>query len=364
MTMAAQHKNPLRIGLLGAGMIGREHAALLAKHAGTRLVALADPSPEAVAYAASLGVPHHANYIEMLDQERLDAVIVALPNALHVEAGLACVERGLPMLMEKPIAENVATAMRLVEAAEAARVPMLVGHHRRHSPDIREARRAIAAGELGDITAISGMWMVKKQDSYFDAAWRRKIGGGPMLINLIHDIDCLRYMCGDIESVQAIASSKARGFEVEDTAAVIFRFASGALGSFTMSDVVPSPFTYDVTSGQALYFHHEPENCYYIGGRKATLALPSMNLWGHETPAGDWRDRTVRRGLQPQFSSAYDNQLNHFVAVARGEAEPVVSGRDAMTTLAVTLAVDRAAREGRSVLVAEMLTGSAAPSTV
>ncbi|MDB5894337.1 MAG: hypothetical protein JWQ88_1868, partial [Rhodoferax sp.] len=230
------------------------------------------------------------------------------------------------------------------------------GHHRRHSPDIREARRAIAAGELGDVTAINGMWMVKKHDSYFDAEWRRKPGGGPMLINLIHDIDCLRHLCGEIDSVQAIASSQARGFEVEDTAAIIMRFQSGALGSFIMSDVVPSPFTYDVTSGQALYFHHEPENCYYIGGRKATLAVPTMQLWGHETPGGDWRDRTVRRGLQPMFSSAYANQLDHFVAVARGEAEPLVSGRDAMATLAVTLAVGRAAREGRAVSTAEMFT--------
>ncbi|APW40672.1 hypothetical protein RD110_13075 [Rhodoferax koreense] len=347
-------KPPLRIGLLGAGLIGREHATLVLKHPGTVLVALADPSPEAVGYAASLGVPHYASYLEMLDKEALDAVIVALPNALHVEAGLACVERQLPMLMEKPIAENVAAAMRLVDAAEAAGVPMLVGHHRRHSPDIREARRAVQAGELGDIVAVNGMWLVKKQDRYFDAAWRRQPGGGPMLINLIHDIDCLRYMCGDIESVQAIASSQARGFAVEDTAAVIFRFTSGALGTFMMSDVVPSPFTYDVTSGQALYFHHEPENCYYIGGRKGTLALPMMHLWGHETADGDWRDRTVRRGLQPVFSSAYVNQLENFIAVARREAEPVVPGRDAMQTLAVTLAVDRAAREGRPVPVAEL----------
>ncbi len=352
-------QNALRIGLMGAGLIGREHAALVLKHPGTVLTAIADPSPEAKAYAASIGVPLYEQYRDMLEKEQLDAVIVALPNALHVEAGLACVARKLPMLMEKPIAESVAASLQLVQAAEAANVPMLVGHHRRHSPDIREAKRAIEAGELGDITAVNGMWLVKKQDHYFDAEWRRKPGGGPMLINLIHEIDCLRTMCGEIDSVQAIASNKARGFEVEDTAAIIFQFASGAVGTFLMSDVVPSPFTYDVTSGQALYFHHEPENCYYIGGRKATLALPMMHLWGYETADGDWRDRTVRRGLQTPRSSAYVNQLENFIAVARREAEPVVSGRDGMMTLAVTLAVDRAAREGRAVHVSEMFAATA-----
>ena len=351
-------RSPLRIGLMGAGLIGREHAALILKNPAAQLVALADPSPESVAYAASLGVPHHARYEDMLAREQLDAVIIALPNALHVEAGLACVARGLPMLVEKPIAESVAAALELVEAAEQADVPLLVGHHRRHSPDIREAKRAIDAGELGTITAINGMWLVKKQDSYYDAAWRRQRGGGPMLINLIHDIDCLRALCGDIDSVQAMASNQARGFEVEDTAAVIMRFASGALASFVLSDVVPSPFTYDVVSNQALYFHHEQENCYYIGGRKGTLAIPTMHLWGHESADGDWRERSVRRGLQPVYSSAYVNQLEHFIAVGRREAAPVVSGREAMKTLAVVLAVDRAAREGRPVDVAEMLSAS------
>ncbi|MDB5849871.1 MAG: hypothetical protein JWP29_3623, partial [Rhodoferax sp.] len=293
--MATTAKAPLRIGLMGAGLIGREHAALILKNPASTLVAIADPSPEATAYAASLNLPLYADYHDMLTTEQLDAAVIALPNALHVEAGLACVARGLPMLVEKPIAESVAAALKLVDAAEQADVPLLVGHHRRHSPDIVAAKRAIDAGELGEVTAINGMWLVKKQDRYFDAAWRRERGGGPMLINLIHDIDCLRALCGDIDSVQAMASSKARGFEVEDTAAVIMRFASGALGSFVLSDVVPSPFTYDVVSNQALYFHHEPENCYYIGGRKGTLAIPTMHLWGHETPDGDWRERSVRR---------------------------------------------------------------------
>lgn len=353
--------SPLRIGLMGAGLIGREHAALVRQHAGALLVAMADPSPEAASFAASLGVPIYADYTQMLDSEKPDAVIVALPNALHVPAGLACVQRGLPMLMEKPIAERVSAALPLVLAAERAGVPMLVGHHRRHSPDIVEARRSIRAGELGDVTAINGLWLVKKPDDYFDAAWRREPGGGPMLINLIHDIDCLRFMCGDIDSVLAIASSRARGFEVEDTAAVILQFASGALGTFLLSDVVPSPYTWDVTSGQALYFHHEQENCFFIGGRQASLAVPTMHRWSYDNKPdgreGDWRDRLVRRGQQPPRSSAYVNQLDHFIAVARREAEPLVSGRDALHTLATTLAVDRAAREGRAVAVAEMLAG-------
>jgi len=89
-------------------------------------------------------------------------------------------------------------------------VPLLVGHHRRHSPNIREARRLIQDGLLGEIVAVNGMWMFDKPDNYFEAEWRKKRGGGPLLINLIHEIDCLRFIIGEIERVQVIASNTNR----------------------------------------------------------------------------------------------------------------------------------------------------------
>ena len=215
----------VRIALLGAGLIGREHAALVAAHPAASLVAIADPAAEAVGLAASLGAQHYDDYEQMLDEVAPDGVIVALPNTLHVDAGLACIARGIPVLVEKPIADTVASAMRLVEAGEEAGIPVLVGHHRRHGSDIREAKRAIESGELGRIVAINGIAAVAKHDTYFDADWRRLPGGGPLLINAIHDIDCFRTLCGEIESVQAIGSSAVRGHAVEDTVAVALQFA-------------------------------------------------------------------------------------------------------------------------------------------
>lgn len=345
---------PVRVALLGAGIIGREHVTLIRNHPQTELAGIADMSAEAKALAAEIGVPIFSDYRTMLDEVRPDGAVIALPNQLHLEAGLACVERRIPMLVEKPIADSVAAARRLVEAGEKAGVPMMVGHHRRHSPDIREARRAIQEGLLGEIVAVSGVCYFKKHDSYFDAEWRRQPGGGPLLINLIHDIDCFRFLCGDIESVQAIASNKVRQFAVEDTAAVAMSFESGALGTFMLSDCVPSPYVWDVGSGQALYFPSQPEDSYYIGGRNASLAVPTLDLWRHEN-GGDWRDPLVRHHLSTDRSSCYVNQLGNFIAMVRGEAEPVVTGRDGMMTLATTLAVGRAASERREVKVSEML---------
>ncbi len=350
----SEHSSPLRIGVMGAGVIGREHVALVNASPNTRLVAIADVTEAGREFALQQRVPCHADYYEMLDNGGLDAVIVALPNALHLEAGLACIDRGLPTLMEKPIADTLGSGVALAEASERAGVPVLVGHHRRHSPDMVEARRAIQAGELGPLVALNGMWLCRKHDDYFDQAWRREVGGGPILINLIHEIDILRYLCGEIESVQAVTSSQARGFDVEDSFAVVMAFENGAIGSFIGSDAVPSPFMWDVASGQSPNFPHYPSDCYVIGGQKGSLSVPGMSLWQHPEGA-DWRGELVQKRMQPPRTRCYTEQLEHFVAVARGEATPVIDAREGVMTLAATLAVEKAAREGRKVTVKEML---------
>jgi predicted dehydrogenase len=251
----------LKIGLLGAGQIGREHASLVRRCPAAALSGIADPGPQAKAFAHEIGVPYFSDFHAMLDETQPDGAIVALPNALHLSGGLACIERRIPTLIEKPIADTITAARSLVEESEAASVPVLIGHQRRHSPDIREAKRAISEGLIGDLVTVNGMWLSDKPETYFDVEWRRKPGGGPLLINLIHDLDCLRFICGEIHSVKAFKSRNARGFEVEDTASLAIAFESGALGTFIVSDAVASPFTWDLASGQALYFPHQPANC-------------------------------------------------------------------------------------------------------
>lgn len=344
---------PVRIAVMGAGLIGREHAALVSGHHDAALVAIADTAAAGRTVAESLGVPCFDDYERMLTEVAPEGVIVALPNSLHVEAGLACVARSIPVLVEKPVADTVAAAMQLVEAGEAAGVPVLVGHHRRHGPDIREAQRAIAGGELGMLVAINGMSVVRKHDTYFDAEWRRGSGGGPLLINAIHDVDCFRYLCGEIESVQAIGSNAGRGHEVADTVAVALQFEGGTLGTFMLSDAAPSPYFWEISAEQSLTFPHQAEDCYYVLGREAALAIPSLDVWQHAA-GGDWRDPLVRRRLQVARASCYVAQLQNFVAVIRGEDTPIVSGREGARTLAATLAIARAIAERRPVAVSEL----------
>ena len=224
----------VRIAIIGAGMIGRRHLRVLLEQPGYVAAAIADPSPQAKGLAEEHGIPWFDDYERMLDEVRPDGAIVATPNQLHVAAGLACVARGVPVLVEKPIADSLPEALRLVAAGEAAGVPILVGHHRRHNPIMQEAARVLRDGGVGRITAVVAMWLSHKPDDYFDVAWRREPGGGTVLINGIHEIDGLRMLCGEIESVQAEIATGARGLPVEDTAAAVLRFANGALGTLDL----------------------------------------------------------------------------------------------------------------------------------
>jgi predicted dehydrogenase len=350
---------PTRIALLGAGLIGREHAALLSRHPEIDLIAIADPTPAATELAANLGARHFAEFGEMLEATKPDGAIVALPNELHLAAGLACVQHGVPCLMEKPVAASVEAGLRLASASESAGVPILVGHQRRHSPDLREAKRLLEDGVLGDLVAVSGMYLVDKPDDYFRAEWRRMAGGGPILINLIHDIDALRFVCGEIRSVRAFVSNRVRQFAVEDTASLCLEFESGALGTFVLSDAVASPWSWDITSNQALYFPHQPGAHLFLGGRKASLSVSDMQLWRHANEGEHWQHPFVRQFMPGARSSAYLAQLDHFLAVIRREAKPVIDARDATTSLAATLAVARAAAEDRTVTIEEMLDAAA-----
>ena len=229
---------PLRIGVIGVGSIGRVHARLLADDPDCLLVALADPTPAGGELATELGVTWYRDHETLLAEESLDGVVVAVPTALHASVGLACVSAGVHMLMEKPITDELPAGRDLVSAAEAAGVRIVVGHHRRFDPAVERAREIIAGGELGRLVLVSAIWAARKPDDLL--AGRVAVGARGRIrscINLIHDLDCLRHICGEIVEVSAaIASRAVREFEVEDTAAIVLRFANGALGDRRHSD--------------------------------------------------------------------------------------------------------------------------------
>jgi predicted dehydrogenase len=336
----------VRIALIGAGTFGQRHLAYMQREPQCEIAAIADPMPAAAAFAQTNGYRYFADYRAMLDAAAPERAIIASPNALHAPMGEACAERGVHILVEKPIAETLAAANGLAAAVERAGVALLVGHHRRYNPVIEKAREIVRGGGVGRLTTVVAMWLIRKPDDYFDVAWRRGPGGGPVLINLIHDIDDLRFICGEIASVQALTAAQARGFSVEDTAVIALRFADGALGSVTASDAVPAPWSWEMTSGEAAQYPQRPENCYLFSGSEGSLTVPRLELWRYDGPKS-WTQPLGKQTLEVANEDPLVRQLRHFCAVIRGTEQARITGADATRTLAATLAVHASARDAK-----------------
>ncbi len=346
----------VRIGVIGAGLIGRKHIEVLRSgQAAYTLAGVADPSPDAQAEASELGYDCFATIEELLDKAKPDGAIIAVPNQMHVEAGLKCVERGVPIIIEKPVADTVADALRLIKAAEAAGVATLTGHHRRHNPIMRRAAELIRDGAVGRVVAATSVWLAHKPVGYHDLAWRREPGGGPVLINAIHEIDCLRMLCGDVDTVQAADSGAVRGFEVEDTAAAILRFKSGALGTLLLSDTVSSPWSWETTSGENPLYPKTGLDSIMVGGTRGSLTVPSLDLRWHEAGEESWWNPLQQKREPIIPADPYYEQMQNFADVIRGSEEPVLSGRDGTKTLATTLAITESAKTGEVVRIEDMM---------
>ncbi|MCY4286854.1 MAG: Gfo/Idh/MocA family oxidoreductase [Thiotrichales bacterium] len=344
---------PVRLALFGAGGIGMRHLALAEEEPECVLVAVADPLAAAAPATGRYQARFYRDYRELLAREQLDGAIVATPNDAHAEVGIACVERGLPVLVEKPITDTVASARALLAAAAQHGAPLAVGHHRRFDPAIGVARDAIRAGRIGRLAAVQCLWALRKHDAYYDAEWRRmRPSGGPALINLIHDVDLLRYLCGDVVSVYAEGGSELRGHEVEDTVAATLRFASGAVGTIVASDATPSPWSWECGTGENPLIPPTGRNCYRFLGTEGALALPRLDLWRHDdgVPAS-WHATIRARTLAVGPRAALKDQLRHFCAVVRRERAPRVSGEDGLRTLATTLAIIESMDRGAPIVV-------------
>jgi predicted dehydrogenase len=334
---------------VGAGFIGRQHIQRILENPSMELAGIIDPSVTAKEYAISLHARYFTDLSDCVRKVSLDGLIIATPNRSHVANGLVAVEAGIPMLVEKPISHDLASALKLVEAAEEAGIPILVGHHRRHSPLIREAKRIVASGRLGRVLAVSGFCLFRKPANYFEGehAWRGEAGAGVMLINLVHAIDDLRNLVGDIAGVQAAASNATRGLAVDDTAAVLLHFASGALGTLTISDAVASPWSWEMTSHENDAFPNTDEFCYLVAGTEASLTVPRLDVWHHTGES--WLTPIEKQRVVVTEEDPLKLQLQHFGAVIRGEAVPLLGGRGGARTLETTLAVHQAAATGKLV---------------
>lgn len=332
----------VRIAVLGLGSMGANHARVLAELPEADLVAVADPHAERLRDHAH-GASAYADYRELLANIGLDAVSVAVPTRLHLDVALACIERGLPVLVEKPIAADADEGEQLHTAAESAGVPLMVGHIERFNPAVRELKRRIAAGEAGRVLELRA----RRVGPFYQR--RRDVGVVQDLAT--HDIDVMRDLLScEVERVQA-ETQEGVLTEHEDALTGLLRFEDGAIGVLDVNWLTPVKVRELVVLGERGMFVVD-----YIAQElrfrrsDASQATAGPDVWPPQSPATP-ADASLE--LVPvEREEPLRAELLAFLAVARGEASPAVSAADAIAALRVAEALVEAGRRGSQVRVA------------
>ena len=193
----------VNLGLVGVGSIGVRHIQAIDKVDEISLVAIADPSPVAAEFGKARSIPVYADAESMFQAGGMDAVIISTPTEKHHKIVMVALTHHLTVLVEKPISATVEEARDITRFANEQGCHVLVGHQRRYYPCAEKARDIIQSGQLGTLMAVIGQWTARKDDPYYAPEWRREVEAGPILTNLIHEIDLLRFICGDITTVSA-----------------------------------------------------------------------------------------------------------------------------------------------------------------
>jgi UDP-N-acetylglucosamine 3-dehydrogenase len=334
----------LAFGVIGLGF-GANHARVLHGLPGVRLAAVCDLDESRLA-AASEGrqVLIYQDHAAMLRDQRLDAVVVATPERLHVPIALAAIEAGCAVLVEKPLAPSYEEAAELVGAASAAGVPLMAGHIERFNPAVQKMRHLVQEGRAGDVLHLAARRTAPMRERAQDV--------NVIHDSALHDIDAMRYVLG--EEVDSVFAQSQSGINMpfEDTLAGVLRFApsggrAGAIGSLEVNWLSPlriRELTVLGTKGilvldyaaQTLEFH-------------AAASRPAGAARDWSTESSRLRDPQAQIPIEPREQLLLE--LSAFVEALRNSEPMPVSGEDALQTLAVADALTQSARSGKTVTV-------------
>ena len=341
-------KKPLKIVVVGPGLMGKKHIQLIHENPNCELLAIIAPESKInLDTAKKNGVSLYTSLELCIANNHIDGVIIASPNEFHAHQGYVCIHAGIPVLIEKPITSNLDDARNLFNLVREKDAKALIGHHRAYSPLMSNAKKIIESGKLGRLVSVMGSAQFYKPSHYFaDGPWRKEIGGGPILINMIHEIGNMRSLCGEISSVQAISSNKVREFAVEDTVAINLKFENGVLGTFILSDTSASSASWEATSEENPSFpNYTDDNCYLVCGTNGSLSIPTMTLKYYQNGIDpSWWNPMKVELVRTERHDPLKRQLEHFLDVIINNATPIGSVLDGLRNLQVIEAICESAR--------------------
>ena len=341
----------IKIALLGVGLMGKQHLKAIRLSKKASLHSIVDIKKKSIKYAKKYKVPFYHNSISLLKDNKPDAVIIATPNQFHEKHTISFLNAKIPVLLEKPISDNIKKAEKIIKSSKKNKTHLLIGYHRRHNSIVTSVKQKIESGKFGKIVAGNVMcWLYKNKDWYKEK-WRIKKGGGPLGINLVHDIDLICYLLGPVQSVQSATSNLIRKYEVEDTAVVNFIFKSGALCTLSVSDTIVGPWSYELTAGENPAYPVTNQSAYYIGGTKGSIQFPNLKHWYNKGERSWWKPM-YHKDMNIRLSRfTLINQINHLCDVVKGKAKPKVTGEDGLQSLKIFDAIIKSSKSGKKISI-------------
>jgi predicted dehydrogenase len=319
---------PLRLGIVGVGSMGRNHARILAGLRGVTLVGVVDSNPEQAETIARLyGCAVFAHIEDLIG--KVDAVTIAAPSIHHAEIGRFMLANGIHCMVEKPLATTEADCRSLIEAGERNGLTVMVGHIERFNPAVLQLREILDGGV--EIYAIEARRMSRVSQRITDVT--------VVMDLMIHDIDIVLELVGR----QPIRSTMAQGVATPsitslDHATALIGFQSGTTAVLTASRITENTVR-ELTLATDIGF-------IVLGYRGQELQIFRQQKDAEITPRGNYRlDVSVER-VQVRSSEPLLNELSHFVDVIRSGAKPRVDGYQALEAMRVAWDVEESIRSG------------------
>ena len=341
------------LALIGAGWIGREHGRNIARNPRAKLAAVCDPNSENVRLLReSTGTDFavYADYRELL-RAQVEAVVIASPNALHAEMSLAAAKAGKHIFCEKPMAITLDDCRRIRQAVHAAGVQYLIGYHRRLNPLYQYARNLLDEGKLGRPFLIESDYLHHVPGDWPIWSWvgKENVGGSLFHAGSGHNVDLIRYLCGEITEVACMKGTflpRKDQVETEDTAIALFRFESGAIGKvqFCLGPILPFQFRFALFGTRGSM----------INNRVWLDTMPRFSEQGHEDDCIELPSNWIPDNVQGGVSETWGKLIDHFVEML-ADGVPCVNDVDgAYRTSAACFAAVESARRGEIVSLKEM----------
>lgn len=327
------------VALLGAGRMGMEHARTMLGVAEAKVLAIADPNLQAAEKAKDLlrAEAVYADPEAAINHPGVEAVVIVTPTDTHAHYIEISALAGKAIFCEKPVAKDFAETKRVLEIVEKQGVPFQIGFNRRYDPPYAAAKKKIEAGEIGQLDQFIDVM----RDPAPPPVEYLKGSGGIFVDMSIHDIDCARFLVGEVEEVLAWGAVRVDPKIAEagdvDTVSLSLKFENGALGVIQNSR--RSVYGYDVRT-----------EVFGAGGKLVMDATPKTPLWQYDNGIrGDYYNFFMDR-----FKEAYKLELEAFFrSIAAGE-KPTPGAKDALESLRIALAATKSLKEGRIVKVQEI----------